>query len=143
MKTYSHLLLGTVTSTAMGLPLILCIRRITAAVVSAAAGLLVWTLSSELAGTPLPWDAAWPFYSSVLFGTGLVVAQLTHRPGFCVLAAWAGQIAALILLPLDRTTNMWGEAAWWVLGILATGIGSLLVAGGWIAGRAIRNSLSP
>ena len=127
----------------MVLPLTRFIRNAATTVFSAAVGLLVWGFSPELAGTPLPWDAAWPYYSGALFATGLIVAQFIHRPGFCVLAAWAGQVAALAILPLDHSTNMWGGTAWWVLGILATGIGSLLLAGGWIAGRALRNRLSP
>lgn len=127
---------------AVVLPLMRFIRNVAATVFSAAAGLLMWLFSPEIADTQLPWDAAWPYYSGTLFATGLIVAQLVQRPWFCVLAAWIGQLAALAILPLDRTTNMWGETAWWVLGILATGIGSLLLAGGWITGRAIRNRLS-
>lgn len=124
----------------MGLSMI--IRNIVGILISTAAGFLVWGLSPKITGTPLPWDAPWPFYSSALLVTGLIVAQPAHRMWPCVFGAWVGQVVALLVLPLDRTTNMWGEGAWWVLGIVATGVGSLIVAAGWLAGRAIRKKLS-
>lgn len=123
------------------LSIIRFIRDAMGAAIATTAGLLVWALSPGITGTALPWDATWPFYSSAFLATGLIVSQVAHRMWPCVIGAWAGQVAALIALPLDRTTNMWGETAWWVLGIVATGVGSLIVAAGWMAGRAIRKRL--
>ena len=124
----------------MGVSMI--IRNTAGILVSTAAGFLVWALSPKLTGAPLPWDAPWPFYSCVFLAAGLVVSPIAPRIWPCVIEAWVGQAVALFVLPLDRTTNMWGEGAWWTLGILATGAGSLIVAAGWVAGRVIRKRLS-
>jgi hypothetical protein len=100
-------------------------------------GFGVWALAPRIAGTPLPWDAKWPFYSAILLGAGLAfsLARLGAWTGF--FGIWAGQIAALILLPLDRTTNMLGSTAWWVLGVVGTGVGSLILVVGWWLGNGI------
>lgn len=122
-------------------PIVHCVRE-TAGIVSAAvSGFLVWALSPSLAGTPLPWDASWPFYSIVFLVTGLIVAQFARIMWLAVIGAWAGQLVALIMLPLDRTVNMWGEEAWWTLGVVGTGVGSLIVVAGWILGNTIRKRL--
>lgn len=103
----------------------------------AATGFLVWALAPRLVGTPLPWDASWPFYSLTMGVTGLVASQLSAHVWTCVAAAWLAQIVALVVLPLDRSANMLGVETWWVLGVIATGIGSLIVAAGWFLGRGL------
>lgn len=116
-------------------------RESGAMAVAVAAGFLVWALSPRLTGQPLPWDAKWPFYSLVLLAAGLVASQLGQRMGFSFAATWAGQVIALVTLPLDRTANMMGQGAWWVLGIAATGVGSLILVLGWLLGTFVRKKL--
>lgn len=117
-------------------------KDIFAVLISATAGFLVWALAPTLVGVPLPWDAAWPFYSLMMGMAGLAAAQLSARGWICVGAAWAGQIVALVALPLDRSTNMFGVGAWWVLGVVSTGIGALVLGAGFALGRFVSNWLA-
>jgi len=115
---------------------------IAAATLAAAAGFLVWELAPSLTGQPLPWDAPWPFYSLVMGTAGFAIGQFSRGVWLCIAAAWAGQVVALIVLPLDRSANMLGVGAWWVLGILATGVGSLILWIGWALARLWRRKLA-
>lgn len=106
--------------------------------VAATGAYLVWALSPRLVGTPLPWDASWPYYTLAMGLVGFAVAQISSHGWACVVAAWAGQVAALVVLPLDRTANMFGVTAWWTLGVVATGLGALILGAGYALGRAVR-----
>lgn len=109
--------------------------------VAVAAGFLVWALSPRLTGQPLPWDATWPFYSLVLLGAGAIASQLGRRMWVGFAATWAGQVVALFTLPLNRTQNMMGQGAWWVLGLVATGVGSVILVLGWLLATVARKKL--
>ena len=106
-----------------------------ALIISMVVGFGVWALSPGLVNTPLPWDADWPFYSTILLVTGFLVSRVTVKPWRGFFGIWAGQIVALLVLPLDRTTNMFGPTAWWVLGFVSTGVGALLLVVGWYLGN--------
>jgi hypothetical protein len=116
-------------------------REVAGALGSAGAGYLVWALSPRVTGEPLPWDASWPYYSLWLIGCGCALSLVTRRYAPVVLAVWIGQVTALVVLPLDTSANMWGEGAWWVLGVLSTAIGSLLALIGLWIGRSVRDRL--
>lgn len=113
-------------------------KNVVAALLSAATGYLVWALAPVLTGVPLPWDAPWPFYSVVMGAGGLAASLISARGWICVGAAWFGQVLALVVLPLDRTANMLGVGAWWLLGLFATGIGAVLLGAGFVLGRYAR-----
>lgn len=108
-------------------------QAMAAAAISALAGFSVWAFSPRLVGTPLPWDAQWPFYSMVLLGTGLLVSLFTRTPWPGFSGMWTGQIIALFVLPLDRSTNMLGPTVWYLLGVVSTGVGALIFVAGWYA----------
>ena len=112
-----------------------------AIIVTTAVGFAVWALSPSLVDTPLPWDAAWPFYSTILLSTGFLVSQVTIKPWLGFFGVWAGQVFALVALPLDRTTNMFGPAVWWALGVVGTGVGSLILVVGWLLGKTLQRKL--
>jgi hypothetical protein len=117
------------------------LARAAAVIVTAAAGFAVWGLSPRLVGTPLPWDATCPFYSTTLLSIGFLVSRLASTQWLGFFGVWAGQVIALVVLPLDRTNNMLGPAVWWVLGIAATGVGSLILVVGWFLGNALYRKL--
>lgn len=117
------------------------IKETVAIVISIVVGFGVWGLSPRLVDTPLPWDADWPFYSAVLLGTGILVSLVTIKPWPGFFGIWTGQIVALLVLPLDRTTNMLGQTAWWVLGVVGTGVGALILAVGWYLGKAFHRRI--
>jgi len=76
-------------------------------------GFLVWVLSPRLTGFREPWDAAWPFYSIVVFLTGMVCALIRRKidvAGF--LGVWVGQILALL--------TMFSTVDWLGVGIIST-----------------------
>jgi hypothetical protein len=108
-----------------------------AIVISIVVGFGVWALSPRLVDTPLPWDAHWPFYSTILLCTGFLVSLLTTKPWPGFFGIWTGQVVALLVLPLDRTTNMLGPTAWWVLGVVSTGVGALMLVVGWYLGKTL------
>lgn len=75
-------------------------------------GFLVWALSPRLTGFKEPWDAAWPFYSIVIFLTGMVFTLIRGRVdaiGF--LGLWVGQILGLLIVQ---------GASWLGMGIIST-----------------------
>ena len=72
------------------------IQETVATVISIVVGFGVWALSPRLVDTPLPWDADWPFYSTILLGTGFLVSLVTIKPWFGFFGIWTGQIVAPI-----------------------------------------------
>ena len=117
------------------------IQETMAIVITIVVGFGVWALSPRLVATPLPWDADWPFYSTVLLGTGFLISRFTMKPWLGFFGFWAGQIVALLVLPLDRTTNMLGPTAWWVLGVLSTAVGALILVVGWYLGQTLHRRI--
>ncbi len=113
------------------------IQEAVAIIVSNVVGFGVWAFSPRLVDTPLPWDADWPFYSMILLGTGFLVSLITIKPWLGFFGVWTGQIVALLVLPLDTTTNMLGPTAWWVLGVVSTGVGALILVVGWHLGKTL------
>ncbi|MFZ5524281.1 MAG: hypothetical protein ACOY9D_09415 [Pseudomonadota bacterium] len=115
--------------------------RIAIAALAMSLGYSVWALSPRLLGTPLPWDADGPFYSAILLGAGWLAGKMDAQVWRGYIPVWLGQVLALAILPLDRTANMLGSNAWWILGIAGTGVGSLMfVAGGYLAQALRRDS---
>lgn len=118
------------------------VREAVAIVISSLVGFGVWALSPRLVETPLPWDADWPFYPTVLLGAGFLVSLLAAKPWLGFFGVWTGQVVALVVLPLDRTTNMLGSTAWWVLGVVSTGFGALILVFGWYLGKIFHRRLT-
>lgn len=88
----------------------------------------VWASSPLLFSAVEPWDTPYPFYSVTLFFGGLFIGYVFSAVASPALGAWAGQVAALLTLPgHDRD--------WILLGVVTTGIGSLLVLAGVLLGR--------
>lgn len=117
------------------------VQETVATVISILVGFGVWALSPTLVDTPLPWDADWPFYSTTLLVTGFLVSLVTIKPWLGFFGIWAGQMVALLALPLDRTTNMFGPTAWWVLGVVSTGVGALILVAGWYLGKTLHRRI--
>lgn len=93
----------------------------------------VWVGSPLLFAQVEPWDTPYPFYSITVFlGGGLLGYRF--RGGALLplfLGAWVGQIVALLSLPgHDRT--------WFILGVVTTGIGSLVALAGGALGALVR-----
>jgi hypothetical protein len=92
----------------------------------------IWASSPLLFAQVEPWDTPYPFYSITAFlGGGLLGYRF--RGGALLplfLGAWVGQVVALLSLPgQDRT--------WFMLGVVTTGIGSLVVLAGAALGALI------
>jgi len=111
-------------------------RRSIAAAAGLRAALLtffIWAISPVLFGQVEPWDTPYPFYTIAIFLSGALIGYRYRGVALlpCFLGAWAGQIAALLILPgHDRT--------WLALGAVTTGIGSLLAVAGAALGALIR-----
>jgi|GEM_PF-1759722 len=118
------------------------VQETVSTVISILIGFGVLALSPRLVGTPLPWDADWPFYSTILLGAGVLVSLLSIKPWLGFFGIWAGQITALLVLPLDRTANMLGTTVWWVLGVGSTGVGALILVVGWHLGETIHRRIN-
>ena len=95
----------------------------------------IWAASPVFFGIVEPWDTPTPFYSAAsLLGGALLALAYPVLLLHCFLGAWAGQIVALLVLPgVDR--------GWFLLGVISTGIGSLVffagaLLGGWLRRKA-------
>jgi hypothetical protein len=99
---------------------------------AAAATFAVWAASPALTGRVEPWDAEWPYYggASLLLGAAVGLA-LPRRFASSFFGAWAGQAAALLVLPGN-------DRAWFLLGAITTGIGSVVFLAGYAAGTVAR-----
>lgn len=105
------------------------------ALAGAGVGFGVWLVAPWVAGRAEPWDASYPLYSVALIGSGILLGLLGPRPrrlGWLTawIGAWAGQVAALLLLP-------WLEPAALSTGALVTGLGSSLFVIGTVAGTLL------
>jgi hypothetical protein len=98
-------------------------------------GFGVWAASPYVVGRREPWDANFPFYSVILIVTGLIVGWLLPRKiWLCFLGVWLGQVFALAVLP-------GGQSGWLLLGIITTGLGSLISLIGWLIGSFIASQM--
>ncbi|HBY63417.1 MAG TPA: hypothetical protein DEH78_26635 [Solibacterales bacterium] len=96
-----------------------------------AASFLLWALSRPLFGRAEPWDVEMPLYAGVLPLCGILIGVLwPGRPVAAYLGFWSGQLAALVVLPGH-------DAGWLSLGVVTTGIGSLLGLGGYAAAAVL------
>ncbi len=92
----------------------------------------IWALSPPIFGQLEPWDTPYPFYSlASLVGGALLGFAVPRHFVACFLGAWAGQIAALLFLPGH-------DQGWLELGLLTTGIGSVVLATGAAIGSRLR-----
>jgi hypothetical protein len=107
-------------------------RKFVVFFVAATFGFCIWAFSPLLTGHNEPWDSEYPFYILVSLGGGVGLGLLAPRYiTACYLGVWFGQVIACGVLPgLDR--------GWLVLGIVTTGIGSLLALIGMVIGSVIR-----
>lgn len=107
------------------------ISWILAFVAASTLSFLVWALSPVLVGQTEPWDADVPFYSIGFLICGAAVgAVFRGRLAAIYLGAWAGQLVALVVLPSS-------DLAWFLLGMMTTGIGSVF----FLAGAGASNLL--
>lgn len=100
-------------------------------------GFGLWASAPWLVGTREPWDAEIPFYYTglMLLGGTALGAAFPQRSVAAFLGFWAGQFIATLVLPgYDRT--------WAALGVITTGIGSLIGLGGYLAGALLRRLLT-
>jgi hypothetical protein len=107
--------------------------RLTGAFLGFAIGLVLWVSSPLLVGKTEPWDAEWPYYTSVMLVAGAALgAAWPTRWMSIYFGLWAGQIVALLLPPHDR--------AWALLGVFTTGLGSVLGLTGVLCGALARRA---
>lgn len=100
-------------------------------------GFGLWASAPIFVGTREPWDAELPFYYSglMLLGGGAIGFVFPRRVGSAFFGIWAGQAVTILVLPgLDRN--------WAWLGVITTGLGSLVGVGGHLAGWLLRHSVS-
>ena len=100
-------------------------------------GFLLWALSEPLWGVAEPWDTGCPYYSVAMVCTGLVLGFAGARTmAPATIGVWLGQVAALVVLPSF-------DKGWLLLGVITTGLGSLIfffgVIVGWLARELIRS----
>jgi hypothetical protein len=96
-------------------------------------GFGLWASAPWLVGTREPWDAEIPFYYTgvMLFGGAALCVAFPRDSAAAFGGIWAGQLIASLVLPgHDRT--------WAYLGVVTTGIGSLIGLGGYLAGSLLR-----
>jgi len=96
-------------------------------------GFGMWASSQWLVGTREPWDVDVPFYYTglMLFGGAALGAAFPRHSAAAFGGIWAGQLIATLVLPgHDRT--------WAYLGVITTGVGSLIGLGGYLAGSLLR-----
>lgn len=107
------------------------------AVTAFAVGFGLWASAPILVGVREPWDAELPFYYSglMLLGGSALGASFQGRVGSAFLGIWVGQAVAFLVLPGHDRTWAW-------LGVMTTGLGSLLGVGGFLAGWLLRSSVS-
>lgn len=105
-------------------------------IISAIFGFCIWALPI-LKYHSEPWDVGGQSYLIVSIAGGFILGMLAPRYfAVCYLGAWLGQVLACGVLPgIDH--------AWLMLGVLTTGIGSILVLVGAIIGSMIINSIEP
>lgn len=93
-------------------------------------GFGLWASSQLITGKLEPWDAEWPFYSGAMLVGGAVLGMALPRQTVSMyLGLWGGQAFALWLPGHDR--------AWVLLGLITTGMGSLLGLAGYLAGVVV------
>jgi hypothetical protein len=94
----------------------------------------IWASSPLLFAQAEPWDTPYPFYSITAFFGGCLLG-FRFRGGALLpsfIGAWVGQVVALAALPgHDRT--------WFGLGVVTTGVGSLVVLAGALVGALVRS----
>ena len=91
------------------------------------AGSLLWALSPMVVHRREPWDAEWPFYLIVVVAAGMLSRILGGRWRETVLGFWLGQVAAIAMLgTADQRASL-------PVGVVTTGVGSLLTLPGWWA----------
>jgi hypothetical protein len=97
-----------------------------------AIGFGVWAAAPAAIGQPVPWDSSWPYYSTVLLTSSLVVALfLPRRYGALVMGTVLGQLLAeLIFIPLGARYMLTSRFDW---------IATLLTIPGTWAGTAIHD----
>lgn len=102
-----------------------------------AVGFGLWASAPFLVGVREPWDAELPFYYTalMLLGGGALGVGFPGRPGCALLGIWVGQAVAFLVLPGH-------DRAWAWLGVMTTGLGSLLGVAGSLAGWLLRLSVS-
>jgi hypothetical protein len=96
-------------------------------------GLGLWASAPWLVGTREPWDAEFPFYYTglMLFGGAALGAAFPRHSATAFVGIWVGQLMASLALPgHDRT--------WAHLGVVTTGVGSLIGLGGHLVGSLLR-----
>lgn len=95
-------------------------------------GFGVWALSPFITGEKEPWDAHYPFYSTLLISGGALITVAKGRWAvLCVPGIWLGQLLALATLP-------WLDRSWWQLALFTTAVGSLVAFLGNVLGLALR-----
>jgi hypothetical protein len=84
-------------------------------------------------GTREPWDAPLPFYytGAMLLGGAALGGALPRHSAVAYLGLWAGQAISMLLLPGHDLT-------WAALGVVTTGVGSLIGLAGYLAGSVLR-----
>jgi hypothetical protein len=95
----------------------------------------LWAGAPGLLGVLEPWDTDYPVYATAALLAGAALGYLSRGALLALfLGAWFGQIVALVALPGH-------DRSWLFLGVLTTGLGSLVVVaggavGGWLRKRA-------